>query len=827
MKTKSIFIIAAFFVFQNSSSAQIINTIMKNGDQKFVRDWYAALPDDVAKTARINDIMVDSIGNIYFSNDSRIQKLDKLSGKTVLIAGNGIAAYSGDGFIATDASLGNPTGMCFDKNGDLLFCDNYNFRIRKINHISGIISTIAGTGIQGFEGDGGLAINAKLGYCYGITADNFNNILFADATNNRIRKINTVTGIVSTLVSGPLNQPMDVISKKNGELFISDYNNKLIRKYNPLTGNLSVYAGGGSLATDTTIATSVWLTGPGALALDDSENLYFTDFYVLRKVNKSNQLIYNIAGQNEISGFEGDEDTAKGSLFKFFDGVAIDPKNKSIYINDKFNFRLRSISNVLPPVTQRNIEYCQFVTADTFVVTGHNLKWYTNAFGGPAIPKPTINSNISDTNSYFVSQTIAGVESSRAAVVSKGRTADTTIILERNINICQGSEVDVLYNNIAFTGFPHEMYLFYNRNLTDTIKYTGKNLAKAGPGKVFALLINEFGCPNPVDSFDCFVKAKPPVPEFISPFKVCRGDTKAAFSATEKSAIFVTDTFYNLPHVLKPNTYSVQEKYFYVYQTDDSGCNSDFGTLKVVINPVPTEKPNVITPVTYCQDEMAIPFSASGNHLAWYNSDNILITDKQPMPSTAVPGTFRTMVCAVNEFNCKGPFSDIITSVLPKPSIEITTDHQDAYRAGYPISLSAKSNIGQTFLWNNGQRNSSFNYLPSEKGKLNFWVVTTSESGCKSDTARKELSISAEYYWEANYEVFPNPFTDYIKVSGLNLSDIYSINLRKTNGELIAKSMVNPNSYILNIPSNLPSGYYLLQVETIGSAKLSKIIFKQ
>ena len=115
------------------------------------------------------------------------------------ICGNGVAGYNGDGIPDVSAELNNPEGVCADPKGNLYIADDFNNRIRKINLTTGIITTFAGTDSAGFSGDGGFATNAKLFIPVDVFADTSGNVFIADAENNRIRKVSVSTGIITTV----------------------------------------------------------------------------------------------------------------------------------------------------------------------------------------------------------------------------------------------------------------------------------------------------------------------------------------------------------------------------------------------------------------------------------------------------------------------------------------------------------------------------------------------------------------------------------------------------------------------------------------------------
>ena len=168
------------------STSGIITTIAGNGVPGYSGDGG---PATLASMNLPNMVTSDAAGNIYVAefNNSVIRKINT-SGIISTFAGLGSAGYSGDGGPATAAKINGPAGICFDAAGNCIVTDAHNNRLRKIN-TAGVISTIAGTGVPGFSGDGGLATLAELKYTEGAVADLAGNIYLTDNANTRIRKI--------------------------------------------------------------------------------------------------------------------------------------------------------------------------------------------------------------------------------------------------------------------------------------------------------------------------------------------------------------------------------------------------------------------------------------------------------------------------------------------------------------------------------------------------------------------------------------------------------------------------------------------------------------
>jgi gliding motility-associated-like protein len=275
-------------------------------------------------------------------------------------AGNGVAGYSGDGGPATKAQLNNPNGVAADANGNIYIADFHNNRIRKVTP-AGSISTIAGTVVQGYNGDGIPATTAELNAPWGITTDHNGNIYFADLHNNRIRKIDP-TGIITTVAGngtygyngdgGPattatLSHPNDVAIDASGNLYIADYDNNCIRKVNT-AGTISTFAGTGSLTAgysgDGGPANTAELGAPVGIATDNSGNVYIADEgnSRIRMVTPAG-IISTVAGNGHY-GFSGDGGPAIAAELSNPVGISADGLG-NLYISDNFNNRIRKVTS--------------------------------------------------------------------------------------------------------------------------------------------------------------------------------------------------------------------------------------------------------------------------------------------------------------------------------------------------------------------------------------------------------------------------------------------------------------------------------------------------
>jgi trimeric autotransporter adhesin len=189
-------------------------------------------------------VAADSQGNVYIPDSYRIRKVTA-NGVIGTVAGGG---SGGDGSPATDAKLNGPFAVTIDFAGNLYIAEYSGNCIRKVG-INGLISTVAGNGVQGFGGDGGLAVNAQLYWPADIAADSAGNLYIADSKNHRIRKV-TPDGMISTVagngvqgfggdgglaIEAQLDTPRGVLADPAGYIYIGDYYNNRIRKLTAFT----------------------------------------------------------------------------------------------------------------------------------------------------------------------------------------------------------------------------------------------------------------------------------------------------------------------------------------------------------------------------------------------------------------------------------------------------------------------------------------------------------------------------------------------------------------------------------------------------------------
>jgi sugar lactone lactonase YvrE len=231
----------------------IISTIAGNGTAGFAGDNGQAT---AAELSIPFDVVKDASGNIYIADysNNRIRKINT-AGIITTIAGNGTGSYSGDGGQATAAEIADPPGIVLDPAGNLYIADYLNNRIRKVA-TSGIITTIAGNGTAGYSGDGGQATAAEINNPVKLAMDNGGSIYLTEFVGHRVRRIST-SGVITTLTGtnvagfsgdgGPataaeISSPVGVTLDASGNLYLGDNGNQRVRKITgiPLDVNATV-----------------------------------------------------------------------------------------------------------------------------------------------------------------------------------------------------------------------------------------------------------------------------------------------------------------------------------------------------------------------------------------------------------------------------------------------------------------------------------------------------------------------------------------------------------------------------------------------------------
>jgi len=307
-------------------------------------------------------VAVDNSGNVYIADtlQHRVLKMNA-AGNVSILAGTGVAGFSGDGGPATLAQLNSPFDVEVDAAGNVYIADSLNHRIRKVSPL-GKITTVAGTGIPGIpslpDGDGGPAVTAQLNTPRGVDVDALGNLYIADSLDHRIRMVNT-SGIISTVAgnglarfsgdaglatAASLNAPRDIaVNHLTGEYYISDQLNHRVRKV--ANGLIMTLAGTGTAGYlgDGGDASLAQLNKPAGIDVDNNGRVYVADSLNHRiRMIDHNDIIVSLMGTT-VPGFSGDGGAARLAQLHLPNDVAIDA-TFSVVIADKVNNRVRRIS---------------------------------------------------------------------------------------------------------------------------------------------------------------------------------------------------------------------------------------------------------------------------------------------------------------------------------------------------------------------------------------------------------------------------------------------------------------------------------------------------
>jgi len=330
-----------------------ITTKVGDGTAGFSGD---GAPSTAARVSAPAGLAADAAGNIYIADagNNRIRKID-VAGVITTVAGTGVAGFSGDGGKATLAQLNDPLGVAVDAAGNLYIADETNSRIRRVD-VSGVITTIAGTGVAGFSGDGAEATKATINFPRAVAVDAGGNVYIADTRSLRVRRIGP-DGVITTIAGngqrgfagdgGPATQafmkaPHGVGFDAAGNLLVVDYGNNEIRRVDAkgiitrIVGSTIQPSSGGGAATD------AQLSNPRSVAVDAKGNLYISDYgnNCVWKVN-SQGTITPLAG-TRVPGFSGDGGPAAAAQLNAPHGITADAAG-NVYIADSKNNRVRRV----------------------------------------------------------------------------------------------------------------------------------------------------------------------------------------------------------------------------------------------------------------------------------------------------------------------------------------------------------------------------------------------------------------------------------------------------------------------------------------------------
>ena len=272
-----------------------------------------------------------------------------------------VTRFSGDGGPAEEALLNFPTAVVVDRAGHLYIADTLNHRVRRVDAATGMITTVAGLGRPRCFGDGGLAEEAGLNEPAALAVSDEGVLYIADQSNNRVRAVDLTTGVICTVagtgmagyngdgaaaVETALAGPSGLALASDGTLFIADSFNGRIRAVDPVTGMIRTVVGDGGeyryQGPDEPPSSS--LSRPSGIALDEEGNLFFTDSdnHLVRRWDRTTGRIERIAGVG-VAHYGGDEGAALEAGLSYPFGIVVDCAG-NLLVADTFNHRIRKIA---------------------------------------------------------------------------------------------------------------------------------------------------------------------------------------------------------------------------------------------------------------------------------------------------------------------------------------------------------------------------------------------------------------------------------------------------------------------------------------------------
>ncbi len=328
-----------------------------------------AADGDIADETGINNVyglVIGPDGRLFWCDlgTHRILAMDLETRRVSVIAGNATEGYSGDGGPATEARMSTPHELRFDARGDMVFCERDNHVVRKIDMRTRVISTLAGNGQRGYGGDGGRAGASQLAQPHSIAFDAQDNLYICDIANQRVRRIDPDTGVISTfagtgergpapesgrLLESAMEGPRSIDVAPDGTMYLILREGNAVYSVDTAAGTFQRLAGtgelrysgdGGPASTATFGRPGNPLNGPKGIgyALDNKLYIVDTENHAIRVIDLDSGIISTVAGNGE-RGDGPDGDAPLNCRLARPHGVYV--TGNSIYIGDSENHRIR------------------------------------------------------------------------------------------------------------------------------------------------------------------------------------------------------------------------------------------------------------------------------------------------------------------------------------------------------------------------------------------------------------------------------------------------------------------------------------------------------
>ncbi|HTA81929.1 MAG TPA: hypothetical protein VK783_03290, partial [Bacteroidia bacterium] len=645
-------------------------------------------------------VVRDKLGNVYFADQSnmRIRELNVSTHIITTIAGNGTSGFSGDGGAATASELGSPQALAIDDSGNIYIADVSNYRIRKITSATGIISTYAGFGNSGYNGENINADTLRMGNVNGLAVDTAGNVYFSDEDNSILRKINKATNLVTTIAGLPSNGgyngdglasatqlyfPMGLGVDKHGNVYFVDAGNVLLRKLVLSSDSIITIGGqydnyGTPQVGSPVIATSIAaFYSPQGLTLDTAGNIYVTDQSNgnIVKITKNDSLtVLSGVGGVEGPGYNGDNIMANTAYLSNPNGVAVDDSG-NVFLADAGNNRVREIRMTGPQITSQPVSTlttCSGGYGNEIGIgvsgTGITYQWLVDSTGSGNNFQPITN----------------GAEFSGATTDSLTITAINTYSLAFECSVNNGYIYSIIVNS-TLTPPPVP-------NLsgpTDSIC----------PGTLASLDAVDYGSGNTIKPLKGGHK---PIPQY-------NGDiitwSTGEIDTTSNSNINV------YPGVTTTYTASI----------NNGGCTVSSSITVLVHNH--TLKANALPSTELCKGTSVTLYGTGGSAGSYFWSGNNVYNGSNPFTFTADS----SVSYYVSGYDASSGCSDsslIRLTIVPTPTVTASAT-TDSICPGGSVTLNGSGAV--TYAWSNGVTN---NVAFSPSSSAVYHLTGTDANGC-------------------------------------------------------------------------------------------------
>jgi len=670
----------------------IISTVAGNG----VADGLLATAVPISHTS---GSAVDQYGNVYIADElhCRVRKVDYATGIITTVAGNGSLSYNGDGIPAVAAGVSLPTDVAVDPAGNLYITDYGNHRIRKVDAATGLISTIVGTGIIIYNGDNIPATSATIYAPYGIELDAAGNVYFAEYSGHRVRKITVSTGIITTVAgtgtagyngdniaasTAQINAPWGLGVDASGNVYIGEGAGHRVRKVTVSTGIITTIAGTGvaAISPNGIPATSAEVVGPGSICFDPAGNIYFTDrgSQRVRKIAYPSGIISTIAGTGN-QGYNGDGIPATTAWLHSEIDVDMDASGNFI-IADQYNNRMRFIQASVITAQPVSVSICP-ANNTTFGITasGTNYQWQVNTgagfvglvnnatYAGTTTTTLQITNATAGMNGYQYRCRVDGVYYSYVATLNVTALPSIVATASPSATVCSGSP-------LTLTGSGAISYS-WSGGVTDGVPFTpgssgGYTVTGTGPG----------GCTGTATI--AVTVNNSPVVAVTGNSTICDGESTLLTASGASS--YAWSSGGNASN----ETVSPSSSTTYSVVGTTAGC-MDTATISITVNLLPTI--SVSGNTTLCAGDATTLTASGADTYSWSSGGTGTSEVIAPVSTTTITVTGISLAGCVDS-------ATVTITVVPLPVVSVSGN--SALCTGDSVTLTASG--AATYSWSSG-----------------------------------------------------------------------------------------------------------------------------